>query len=70
MDELSSRVRRTWSMCARRLASKLVTDRRYRRYLLDSSSSDRVFLKTIFRIILAYRTGAMQYGLFVGRKPE
>ncbi len=66
---LTTPVRRTWTICLRRLLHRLATDRAYRRYLTDSSSSDRRFLLTLFRIIAAYRTGAMQYGLFVGTRP-
>ncbi len=69
MENLSPHVRRTWSICARRLAAKLVTDGTYRQYLVDSASSDRAFLRTIVRIIVAYRTGALQFGLLVARKP-
>lgn len=69
VQDLSLNVRRTWGICARRVAAKLYTDARYRRYLLDSSSSDRAFLKSIFRVMVAYRTGAMEYGLLVAKKP-
>jgi tocopherol O-methyltransferase len=67
---LTSLVRKTWTICLRRLLQRLATDSRYRRYLIDPSSSDRRFLLTLFHIIAAYRTGAMQYGLFVGTRPD
>ncbi len=69
MDLLTKRVKRTWTFCARRVLRGLLTDRRYRRYLFDRQSSDRGFLKTIGHIMIAYRTGAMEYGLCVARKP-
>ena len=68
-EDLTSRVRRTWGICAKRLAAKLSTDGRYLRYLFDSSSSDRAFFGGIGRIWIACRTGAMSYGLFVASKP-
>jgi tocopherol O-methyltransferase len=68
-EDLSREVRRTWSVCARRLAGKLVTDRRYRGFLLDPSASERVFAPTLLRLLLAYRTGAMRYVLFSFRRP-
>ena len=68
-EDLSRAVRRTWSVCARRLAGKLVTDGRYRRFLRDPSASERVFAPTLLRLLLAYRTGAMRYVLFSCRRP-
>jgi tocopherol O-methyltransferase len=68
-ENVTARVRRTWWICQRRLLARILTDRRYQRYLLDAASSDRRFLLTIFRILAAYRTGAMQYGLFSFAKP-
>ncbi len=67
-DMLSRYIRRTWTICLRRLLYKIATDRRYQRYLLDATSSDRRFLLTLIRIIIAYRTGTMHYGLFVATR--
>jgi tocopherol O-methyltransferase len=68
-DDISRNVRRTWTICARRLAALLVTDRRIRRLALGRTR-DRVFLLSIPRLMLALRTGAMRYGLFVWDKPD
>ncbi len=65
---LTERVKRTWAICARRVLRGLLTDSRYRQYLLTRRSGNRGFLKTVGRIMIAYRTGAMEYGLFVARK--
>lgn len=62
-EDLSARVRRTWSVCAGRLAGKLISQPRYWRYLLDSHATDRVFILTLLRLLLAYRTGSMRYCL-------
>jgi tocopherol O-methyltransferase len=68
-EDLSQNVRRTWTLCARRLAGKLVTDRSYRGFLLDPRSRNRVFALTLVRLVLAYRTGSMRYGLMLARRP-
>jgi tocopherol O-methyltransferase len=66
--DLSARVRRTWSICIRRILAGLLTRPHYARYLLDARNHDRVFFLTLPRLWLAYATGALQYGLFTGRK--
>jgi tocopherol O-methyltransferase len=69
LEDLTARVRRTWPACVRRLAGRFLTDTRYWRYALGARNAERVFLATIFRIQMAYATGAMRYGLFVGTTP-
>jgi tocopherol O-methyltransferase len=66
-EDLSLRVRRTWRVCAGRLARKLLMDRRYRRFLRDARSGNRIFALTLLRIWAAYQTGSMRYGLLVAR---
>jgi tocopherol O-methyltransferase len=41
----------------------------WRRFLLDGKSDNRVFALTMFRIWVAYVTGAMRYGMFTARLP-
>ncbi len=69
MVDLSRLVRRTWLLCLRRVAGKLATDGRYRRFIL-AASANRVFGLTLLRLLIAYRTGSMRYCLFVLRKPD
>lgn len=69
VEDISARVRRTWSICAWRVLAKLLTEKRYRRFLLDASSSNRIFALTLLRLLLAYRTGAMRYVLLIYDKP-
>ena len=64
-EDLSSRVRRTWHVCAGRLAAKLISKPRYLRFLFDSRATDRMFILTLLRLVLAYRTGSMRYCLLV-----
>jgi len=67
--DLTRRVSRTWSVCVLRFLTRICPDSSLRRQLFDSNFSNRVFLRTVFRIWLAYKTGSMRYGLFSARKP-
>jgi tocopherol O-methyltransferase len=67
-EDLTSKVWRTWWLCLTRAAKGIATDRRYREFLLDRRNSDRSFAITLLRILWAYRSGAMRYGLFAARK--
>jgi len=69
VDDLSASVARTWSVCLRTIALRLVTRPRYRRYLLDQRMEHRIFLLTMLRILTAYRSGAMRYLLIAARRP-
>lgn len=66
--DLTPQVKKTWSVCARRITKRFFTDSKFRRTLADPHFTNRVFAKTVFRIWLAYRIGAMRYGLFSARK--
>lgn len=68
-DDISRNVRKTWSICARRLMGKVVTDAELRRLALSSATRSRDFILSLPRLILALRTGAMRYGVFVWEKP-
>jgi tocopherol O-methyltransferase len=68
VEDLSDRVRRTWWICARRVAQKLATRPRYARYLLDGTASDRIFAVTLVRLLVAYRTRSMRYCLLAFEK--
>ena len=63
-EDISGQVRATWAVCLRRVAAKLVTDPAYRRFLADGQARNRAFALTLLRLLLAYRTGAMHYGVF------
>lgn len=68
-DDVSEHVAKTWSICARRLLLGLVVDPRYARFLLDGRNDSRVFAKTLPRLWLAYRTGALRYVIYTAYKP-
>lgn len=61
-EDLSARVSRTWTICLGRFLKRLLTDPETRR--LARRARNRSFALTLPRLILAYRTGAMRYGLF------
>ena len=68
-DDISAQVAKTWTICLRRLAGKLATDPRYMRMLLSRKTQNRAFLLSMFRLVWAYRTGAMRYGVLVYDRP-
>ena len=67
--DLTREVTPTWPAIARRLALKLTTNPRYLRFLFSQHARNRVFALTTLRIWLAYRIGAMRYGIFTFEKP-
>ena len=67
-EDISRQVRKTWSICARRLIGAALTDSATRRLLASSHTRNRSFALSLPRLIWAYRTGAMCYGLFVLRR--
>lgn len=68
-QDLTHRVRRTWTVAAGRLLRGLGHDPELRRLLRNPDVRSRVFARTLFRIWAAYRLGAMRYGLFLARRP-
>ena len=68
-DDLSRGVERTWWIILRRVIGKVLTDARYRRYLLDARHTNRVFALTVPRLLLGYRIGALRYGLITAHRP-
>ena len=68
-DDASRRVSRTWPVCLRRTAARVARDPEARRFLLSADNPDRIFALTMVRILLAYGTRAMVYGIFAATKP-
>lgn len=64
-EDLSRRVRRTWSVAGRRVAGLLARDPEARRVV--AAGGEAIFARTVARIWLAYRVGAMRYGVFTVR---
>ncbi len=63
-QDVTRSVERTWPAIVWRLLGKFVSNPRYLRFVFSPHAHNRVFALTIFRIWLAYRTGAMRYGVF------
>lgn len=61
-EDLSASVSKTWSICLRRLVWGIVRDSALRRQVFRSRN--RLFALSVPRLMLAYRTGAMRYGIF------
>lgn len=67
-EDLSAQVWRTWPICVGRALRRIIREPRYRAYMLNRRQRNRIFLLTAVRIWLAYRTGAMRYGLFTAQR--
>jgi tocopherol O-methyltransferase len=67
-EDVSREVKRTWPICAWRFMVRLVREPRYLRFLFNRHRRNRVFALTIFRIWLAFETGALRYGIITGVK--
>ncbi len=68
VSDLTRRVKKTWSVCARRVIARFLRDPSFRRVLRDPRFTNRIFAKTVFRIWLAYQTGSMRFGIFAAQK--
>jgi tocopherol O-methyltransferase len=64
VEDLSARAARTWLVVLRRLGPVLARDRALTRRLL--ASGELRFARSLLRIPIAYRTGAMRLGLLWG----
>ncbi len=67
-EDVSREVKRTWPICAGRFAGRLLREPSYLRFLVNRHRRNRVFALTIFRIWLAFETGALRYGILTGVK--
>lgn len=67
LEDVSSRVARTWEVVARRVGGALLRPSSWR-YLLDGRNTERVFALSVLRLLAAFRTGAMRYGILEARR--
>lgn len=67
-EDLSRQVVRTWDICLAAMLKALATDPEIRRMARQARNRD--FAASVPRLALAYRTGAMRYGLFAFEKPQ
>src|SRR5262249_35248830 len=68
VEDLSTAVARTWSICVRRAIRRLAFDAAFWRFVFHGNARDRIFGVTLFRMLLAYRTGAMRYAVITVSK--
>ena len=68
--DVTREVARTWPMIVVQLGRKLLSNPSYLRFLFNRHATNRIFTLTILRIWLAYRTGAMRYGIFTFRRKD
>ncbi|MGH7495324.1 MAG: class I SAM-dependent methyltransferase [bacterium] len=68
-EDVSVRVQRTWTVVLQRMLRGLGTKWDYWRYLLDREKRERVFGLTVMRMWLAYRVGALRYGIVTAYRP-
>jgi tocopherol O-methyltransferase len=61
--DLSREVERTWRTIGRRLLAAVVTRKEYAATFVNRAFRERLFLLTLPRLMLAYHTGALRYGL-------
>jgi tocopherol O-methyltransferase len=69
-EDVSTQVKKTWPICAFRVARGLIREPSHRRFLFREGGPNRVFALTLFRIWLAYELGSMRYGILTYTKPE
>jgi tocopherol O-methyltransferase len=67
-EDVTRNVWKTWWLCLLRAGRAIATERATRAFLLDPANGDRSFAVTLLRILIAYRTGAMRYGVFWAEK--
>lgn len=63
-EDITRQVERTWPKIVGLVLTKLFHRPRYVRFLCSQATRNRIFALTILRIWLAYRFGAMRYGVF------
>ena len=68
LDDVTRFVRPTWTVVLRRFARALVTDPAVLQFLLDATETERVFARTLPRILLAQHLGVLRYGWLVAAR--
>jgi tocopherol O-methyltransferase len=66
-EDLTNKVRKTWAICGWRMLKEL-KNKEFRDFLFKQRPQDRIFAITVFRILFAYQTKSMLYGIFTMTK--
>lgn len=67
-EDLTQNVKKTWTLSAQNMLFEL-KNKEFRHFLFKEKPKDRIFAKTVFRILCAYQTRSMIYGIFKADKP-
>jgi tocopherol O-methyltransferase len=67
-EDWTAHVQRTWPICMRRALAHLARHPSELLFLADPRQSERVFARSLVRLWLAYRSGAMRYGSFIAAR--
>src|SRR5258708_34890604 len=59
-QDLTSQVKRTWSIVIRRFAERMLQQKRYRSFLFDRKIRNRIFAFTAGLILLRYQVTVMR----------
>ena len=69
IEDLLSRVSRTWREITRIFLWKLVREPKYLRFLFGEHAGNRVFALAVLRLRFAYWSSALRYAIFTFKKP-
>jgi hypothetical protein len=69
VQDLTAGVRRTWPRAVARFARRLPRDRAVRRVLFSGDYENSGFLRSIVRMSIGYRVGAVRFVVVTARKP-
>lgn len=67
-EDITDSVKKTWTLCITGTLKHFFKYPKDTRYLFKSLNSNADFLKTLFRLRLAYETRSMRYGVFKASK--
>jgi len=68
VQDVTRQIAPTWPLIIRTFLLKLLRKPGYLRFLFNRHAHNRIFALTTLRLWLAFRTGAMRYGVFTLRK--
>ena len=63
-QDVTRQIARTWPMIVRVFLWNLLRKPSYVRFIIDPKTQNAIFAFTIVRLWIAFRTGAMRYGIF------
>jgi tocopherol O-methyltransferase len=69
-EDLSQKVQKTWALAIAEGIKTVATSQKHLRFALSPENPNRVFLLTMLRMWIAYKTKSMCYGIIAARKPE